>query len=241
MVNYTENSRGPLFMIFAALVLSGCSGGTSLPVGPEQHESRSVELDKSEQVEAELKIGTGELDIRGGAQKLMDADFTYNVAAWKPDLRYTSNGATGNLILEQPGNSSSTGNVKNHWDLRFNNNVPLDLKVEFGAGEARLNLGSLSLRGLTVNIGAGTLHLDLRGTPAKDYSVNIRGGVGEATVYLPKDVGISASAKGGLGEISVTGLHKNGDLYVNDSSETAKVKIRLDIQGGVGAVKLIAE
>jgi predicted membrane protein len=97
------------------------------------------------------------------------------------------------------------------------------------------------LRGLSVEIGAGTLRLDLRGTPTKDYSVRIRGGVGEATVYLPKDVGISASATGGLGEVSVTGLHKNGDRYVNDSSETAKVKIRLDIQGGVGSIKLIAE
>jgi hypothetical protein len=218
----------------------------SPPAGPEQHESRSVDLGKSELVRAELKMGSGELDIRGGAQnggaqKLLDADFTYNVAAWKPDLRYTSGGAGGDLVIEQPGPSSSHGNTKNHWDLRFNDNVPLDLKVNFGAGEARLKLGSLSLRGLNVEIGAGTLTLDLRGTPAKDYSVRVQGGVGEATVYLPKDVGISASATGGLGEISVTGLRRNGDLYVNDTSATAKVKIRLDIQGGVGSIRLIAE
>ena len=90
-------------------------------------------------------------------------------------------------------------------------------------------------------MGAGNLRLDLRGTPAKDYSVRIRGGVGDATVYLPKDVGITARATGGLGDISATGLRKSGDLYVNDSSETARVKIRLDIQGGVGSLKLIAE
>lgn len=235
------NRLAPFVTICAALTLTACSGVINSPAGPEEHETRSVELDKSEQVRAELKIGAGELDVRGGSQKLMDGDFTYNVAAWKPDLRYTSSGGTGDLVLEQPGSTSSTGNAKNHWDLHFNDKVPLDLKVGFGAGEARLNLGSLSLSGLNIEIGAGSLRLDLRGTPTKDYSVRIRGGVGEATVYLPKDAGITANVSGGLGEISATGLRKNGDLYVNDSSQTAKTRIRLDIQGGVGSIKLIAE
>jgi uncharacterized protein DUF2154 len=241
MVNCLVNRISPFVTICCALALSACSGIDSTPAGPEQHESRSVDLDKSEQVRAELKIGSGELDVRGGAQKLLDADFTYNVPSWKPDLRYTSSAGTGDLIVEQAGSTSSTGKAKNHWDLRLNDKVPLDLKVEFGAGEARLNLGSLTLSGLNVEIGAGTLRLDLRGAPTKDYSVRIRGGVGEATVYLPRDVGISANVTGGLGEISATGLRKTGDLYVNDSAQTAKTKIRLDIQGGVGSIKLIAE
>src|SRR6266852_5858533 len=227
-------------VISRALTLCGC-WGISTPTGPEQRESRSVDLDKSERVRAELKMPVGELNVRGGAQKLLDADFTYNVAAWKPDIRYSSAGAVGDLILEQHGPTSSSGNTKNRWDLRFNDNVPVDLRVEFGAGEGRLNLGSLSLRSVEFEMGAGTLHLDLRGAPSKDYSVRIRGGVGEATVYLPKEIGISATASGGIGDISVTGLRKSADRYVNDAYERAAVRIRLDIQGGVGSIKLIAE
>jgi hypothetical protein len=60
-------------------------------------------------------------------------------------------------------------------------------------------------------------------------------------VHLPKEIGISATASGGLGNISVTGLRKSGDHYVNDAYERASVRIHLDIQGGVGSVKLIAE
>jgi len=115
------------------------------------------------------------------------------------------------------------------------------LRIEFGAGEAQLNLGSLDLRSVDIQIGAGTLRLDLRGAPTKDYSVRIRGGVGEATVYLPKEIGISATAVGGIGDISVTGLRKSGERYVNDSYERAAVRIRLDIKGGVGSIRLIAE
>lgn len=226
--------------ISGALTLSGC-WTNSTPTGPQQHESRTVELDGSERVRVELNMPFGELDVRGGAQKLLDADFTYNVAPWKPDLRYRSGAGTGDLVVEQHGPTSSHGDAKNHWDLRFSDNVALNFRVQLGAGEGRLNLGSLNLSGVDIQMGAGTLRLDLRGSPKKDYSVRVRGGVGEATVYLPKDVGISATASGGIGDISVTGLRKSGDRYVNDAEARGGVRIRLDIQGGVGSIKLIAE
>ncbi len=242
MLRFMDN-RPRAFLLAAALALSACggSGEGSFPAGPEQKESRSVEMDKSERVRAQVKMQSGELEVQGGANALLNADFTYNVAAWKPELQYRSSGGTGNLVLEQPGTGHSSGNSKNRWNLRFNDKVPLELKVEFGAGDAQLSLGSLNLRGLDFQIGAGKLRLDLRGTPAQDYSVHIQGGVGEATVYLPKQVGISASASGGIGGISVRGLTKSGDGYVNDAFATAKVKIRLEIQGGVGSINLIAE
>jgi hypothetical protein len=230
----------PFVVVSAALALSGCRGGITVP-GPEQHESRSIEVGKAERVRVELKMPAGELEVRGGAQDLLNADFSYNVASWKPEIRYRLTGSTGDLVLEQPGAGAAVGDAKNHWDLRLNDGVPMDLRVDFGAGEARLNLGSLDLQSVDLDMGAGKLMMDLRGTPKKDYSVRVRGGVGEATVYLPKEIGISAAASGGIGEISVTGLQKSGDRYVNDAFERSGVRIRVDVQGGVGSIKLIAE
>ena len=222
------------------MALSAC-GFHNTPSGPEQHESRSIELDKSERVRVELNMHAGQLNIRGGAQKLMDANFAYNVAAWKPEVVYRTTGTAADLIVEQRGPTSSTGKTKNTWDLRFNDKVPIDFRARFGAGEGRLDLGDLNLRGVDIEMGAGTLVLDLRGNPTQDYSVRVRGGVGEAKVYVPKDVGISATASGGIGSISVTGLEKRGDRYVNDAEGRSGVRIRLDIVGGVGEIKLIAE
>ncbi len=222
----------------AVLVLTACNVPAT---GPVQHESRSVDLDKSEEVRAQLKMPVGDLTILGGSAKLMDANFAYNVPAWKPDVRYSSAGTMGDLFVEQHGSSTSLGNATNNWDVRFNNDVPLDLRIEFGAGDAHLTLGNLNLRGIDLQMGAGDLHLDLRGNPKHDYSVRVRGGAGDATVYLPKDIGISAKAKGGLGDVSVTDLHKSGDHYENDAYDGAAVRIRLDIQGGVGSIRLIAK
>jgi predicted membrane protein len=221
-------------------MLSAC-WSTVAPVGPEHHESRSIELDNAERVRVQLTMPVGELEVRGGSAKLMDSDVTYNVAAWKPDIRYRSDGTAGDLVLEQRGPSFSTGEARNRWKLRFNDKVPLDFRVRFGAGEGRLNLGSLNLRSVELEMGAGELDLDLRGAPSRDYSVRIRGGVGEATVLLPKNINISATASGGIGDISVTGLRKSGDRYVNEVEGKSSPHIHLDIQGGVGTIKLIAE
>src|SRR5688572_27582886 len=102
------NQLLPFVVISAALLLSSCWAGMD-PTGPEQNESRSIELDKAERVRVELKMPAGELEIGGGAQKLLDADFTYNVAAWKPDIRYHSTGTAGDLTLEQHGPKLVTG------------------------------------------------------------------------------------------------------------------------------------
>jgi predicted membrane protein len=72
--------------------------------------------------------------------------------------------------------------------------------------------------------------------------VRMRGGVGEATVYVPTTVGVVANASGGLGAVDAKGLQKQGDRYVNDAYEkNAKVSVRLDISGGIGAIHLIGE
>ena len=42
--------------------------------------------------------------------------------------------------------------MKYEWDLRLSDRVPLDIHVNFGAGQAQLDLGSLDLRGVEVSL-----------------------------------------------------------------------------------------
>jgi hypothetical protein len=65
--------------------------------------------------------------------------------------------------------------------------------------------------------------------------------VGEATVRLPENAGIDARASGGIGDISVRGLRKQGDRWLNDAYAGPGVKIHVDVQGGIGSIHLIAE
>src|ERR1700682_6328039 len=130
---------------FAALVLVGC-GFDGPPVGPEQHESKSIDLDKSEMVRVEIKMGAGELTVDGGSQKLMEANFDYNLQSWKPIVRYSKSSFRGELLIEQPGSSHGGGDVTYKWNIRLTDKLPLDVVTHLGAGEARMNLGTVNLR-----------------------------------------------------------------------------------------------
>ena len=207
--------------------------------GPTRTESRSIELDKTEMVRVELKMGAGQMNVRGGSPKLMDADFRFNRPSLKPDVRYDASGFRGDLVVEEPSHGHHGSNNEYRWDVRLNDEKPIDLEVHFGAGEGRLDVGSLTLRSLDIHMGVGELRVDLRGTPKQDYNVSIHGGVGEATVYLPSGVGVIADAKGGIGGINARGLQNRDGRYVNDEYGHSKVTVRLDVRGGIGAINLI--
>jgi hypothetical protein len=221
------------------LLLTGC-GRDFGPPGPERTEVRSIELDKSEEVLVDLRMGAGELRVRGGADKLMEGRFTYNRLRLRPEVSYNAGGFRGHLVVEEPSHVG-TATSRYAWDLRFNNQKPLELDVKCGAGESRMDLGDLALRRVNVDMGVGELKMDLRGgAPKSDYEVSVRGGVGEATIYLPDGVGIDADVKGGIGGIHAPGLEKREGRYVNDAYGHAKTTVRLDIRGGIGAINLIA-
>lgn len=226
-------------LVLSCFVLTGCDSET-VATGPVEMETRIIERDKSELVRAEVRMGAGELNVRGGAQKMLEAEFRYDVPQWKPEIRYNATGFRGILTIEQPSGRKVSGKAICGWKLRFNDDTPLDMIVHIGVGQAELDLGSLSLRSVEVNIGVGEVKMDLRGTPKHDYDVTIQGGVGEATIQLPRGVGVVADAHGGIGEINAHGMRKRGSRYVNDLYDNAKVVVHLDVKGGIGSINLYA-
>jgi hypothetical protein len=226
-----------ILLVAAAVLLSSC--GTQR-VGEMQRESQMVNLENAQSVNTELRMGAGELNVSGGADALMEADFAYNVAEWEPEVSYDVSGDTGELIVEQGSGEGVRlgGDARNEWDLRFNDEVPTDLHVEMGAGESNLDLDSLRLTGLDLQMGAGKTTVDLTGDYGQDLEASIQGGVGEATVLLPSEVGVRARAQGGLGKIDAEGLQREGDSYVNDAYGDSEVTLEVDVQGGVGQIIL---
>jgi hypothetical protein len=222
-----------------ALLASGCVVVNSGPSVVEQA-ARSVDLKGAQSVQMDVEMGAGELQMRSGAGTLMDADFRYRQSDGKPEVNYAVSGTRGTLTVRQPSHHSIGGNDKNEWDLRLNDEVPMDISVKMGAGEGRLNLGHMSLRSLEVEMGAGELKLDLTGHPRNDVDVRVRGGVGEATLRLPRRARLEVEAHGGLGEITAHGLVKRGNLWVNDAAGEAPI-MRVNVSGGIGGINLICE
>lgn len=233
-----------IFVILIGLVLSAGvrhhGGGFSFG-GPVETETRSVELAGAESVRVDLQMRAGELILTGGADNLMDGEFSYNVPEWKPVVDYRVTGTVGRLKVGQSGGTVHLGDANNEWNLRLNNNVPMELNLEMGAGRADLVLGELSLSRVEVKGGAGDFSVDLTGDWEQDVDVEIKGGVGRLTVRLPREVGVQVSAKGGIGGINAHGLERRGREYVNDAYGKSDVTVRVDVKGGIGEINLEAD
>jgi hypothetical protein len=233
-----------IFMMAATALLAGACGmqgsGDTPQVGKMQHYSKSVEPKDAQSASAQLKMGAGELNLTGGADQLMEADFSYNVSDWKPKVSYDVSGEKGELVVKQgsTGGAGLSGGAHNEWDISMNDELPTDLVVQLGAGESNLDLDSLTLKGLDLQMGAGKTTVDLTGDYTQGFDASIEGGVGQATVLLPSGIGVKAKAEGGLGGINAKGLKKVGDAYVNEAYGESDTNLNVDVKGGVGEINL---
>ena len=121
------------------------------------------------------------------------------------------------------------------WRLRLARELPLDLRLETGAGEAELDLSALSVTNLDVEAGVGktsvTLprHGDIRG--------RIKAGVGEMTVRVPHGLAARIRISTGIGSIQVgSRFRRTTNAYETADYHEATDKIDLRIEAGVGKV-----
>lgn len=227
-------------ILAGAVVMASLAG--CVRAGETRIESQQVELGAANSVRMHVAMGAGELKLSGGAEKLLKADFTYNVDDWKPQVRYTVAAGNGDLEVKQPASNDAfnfAGNdARNQWDLAVNNNVPLDLAVDMGAGTSDLDLSNVNVSSLDMNLGAGKTTVDLSGSRKMDITGDIKGGAGKTTVVLPEQIGVRVVVHGGIGTIHADGLTQSGDTYENASYSKGGPKIHLTVESGVGEISL---
>jgi len=221
-------------VVLIAAGLVGCE-----VAGEMVEDSKTVELGRAKTAEVKLDIGVGELRIQGGAKELMEAYFSYNIEHWKPEVDYRIVRDAGVLTVRQGESRGMTlGRKRNIWDISLNDDVPLDLNIDFGVGEGKLDLTGLKLKSLDIDMGIGELVLDLSGERENSFDVILDGGIGSATIYLPEHIGVRARIDGGIGSVDASGFKKRGDIYTNDAFGKTDVSIDIDVDAGIGSIEL---
>jgi hypothetical protein len=235
-----HHSGAPIAVIIILILLGYAvwHGRNSRPV---LHDTQDVSLQGAQSVTANIDIPAGSLDVAGGANanQLLNANFNYHEADGQPQVEYSVSGGHGDLSITQENKLHlHLATSRNDWQLRFADNVPMDMNVQIGAGSSNLRLQGLGVKNLDVQAGVGQMNLDLTGPRKSDLHVDIHGGVGSAVIRLPKDVGVRVHASGGIGSVSPHGLTREGDDYVNAVLGKTPATIDLTIEGGIGSVSL---
>ena len=161
------NTKALIIVVLVfALVTMACGVQVTLPqvdlkTGPTVTDDIFIDLPDSGTVQdVRLSFGAGELNVAPGAEKgLIEGTATYNVPDLKPEIN------TGNTVeirtgdLELNGIPRLSGNLKNEWDLKLNDH-PMNLRINAGAYQGRIELGGLSLESLRVSDGAADVKLN---------------------------------------------------------------------------------
>ncbi|HTW92293.1 MAG TPA: toast rack family protein [bacterium] len=229
-----------LFVAVLVLAVAGCYLPSPKP-GKAVTLQQKVGLGSAETASASITIGVGKLKIEGGADSLLDARFEYNIPDWKPVLSYKVEDCEGQLTVEQPSRvvgATWPGNVRYDWNLRLNRTIPMNLEINLGVGKSDVDLNGVNVHHLDLVAGVGEGSVDLSGPRTSDLDATIKAGVGKLTLILPTDVGVRVTAQAGLGHVDASGLKADGDAWVNDVWGKTKTSLRIEVEGGIGAVEL---
>jgi N-terminal domain of toast_rack, DUF2154/Domain of unknown function (DUF5668) len=209
--------------------------------GDLQHQTRTVDRQGAKSVDVSMETGSGELNISSGSGHLLDADFHYSESYETPRVDYNVADGIGHLSISQDQGGTHFGAKHNQWNLRLSNDIPLELKIEMGAGRGQLRLRDMPVTRLEMKMGAGQADLDLTGDRKNDLIADLQGGVGQVTIRLPRKVGVVVHASGGIGSVDAHGLRHDDGEYTNEAYGKTPATIRLTVQGGIGQISLIEE
>jgi hypothetical protein len=243
-----------LFAVAAGLVVMALVyRGVSREIGPFDFsssgrvtgelmtEASHIEAGGASSLRASFAMAAGILRVSGGAADLMEADFTYDDATWKPPIVENDLDATGRATLAVAQKATGRPAMRQgrcEWSVRLGMDLPTELNIKFGAGKADLKLGGLNLTELKVESGVGELALDLSGEWERSLAATVKAGIGDTSIKLPHKVGVRVQSTVGFRSLHSRSLTRDGDAYTNDLFGESPVTLDIRIQGGMGKINL---
>jgi hypothetical protein len=241
---------------FGILAVSG-----DLPFGSENRVSTfrqtailtpvksTIPLDGANSGDIRITLSAGELTLQGGASKeqLMETNVFSSAAETLPVFTQTWNNSQKTVDMTEPVHEKKglfplhpQSGWANNWDIKLNEDVPINVNVDVGAGHTRLVLGSLNLSSLVINSGAGNTEIDLGMYHSGPFLAEIHNGVGELTLRIPRGSNTRIFVHNGVGDITTNGLVQNDEMYATAGFSPALPVNEIVIRQGVGSIQLEA-
>ena len=189
--------------------------------------ARGREYAGEEALEVNLEYGAGRLVIAPAAKGVLyRASLRYDADVFSPTMDYGSNALH---IGIGDGNIKGKRNMKGGLlDLRLGPQTPLDVNLKFGAAEAKLELGGLRVRNLTVSTGASATTLSF--SKPNELTCN----------RADFEVGAAKFEVFGLGNLNTRELEVSGGVgeVLLDFTGSWRADLEADVHMGLGALTL---
>ena len=237
-----------VFLVIALVAVVGVGAFYSTGFGDHLIETSSEsqfleqELSGAESARVRIELGYGELQITElvDSPNLMEGEFVHSQGTYECVKRYQVSGDKGHLTLS----SERSAGFGTSWDpsrgcrwmVELNASIPLMLDVSMGAGEATLDLSRLWVTELDLDSGKGRVEV-IFPEDAGLTTAEIDVGIGDVTLVIPRGVAARIDIDQGLGSVAMAErFNVRGDYYVSSGFDSAKNRVDLKIDGGIGSI-----
>ncbi len=218
--------------------------GARREIKPIEVEQVTLPLEGAERARIHLKFDAGRLRVGSdiGPTELIDGIFSGGVDHHVKqegdrldlDMRLPSQGFP-DVIL--PWNWGRWAGFE--WNLGLNGEIPLELDVDTGASEAKLDLEDLKVVDLRLDTGASSTEITL---PAKAgfTKVVIDAGAASLRIRVPSGVAARIKTKGALVGVDIdrSRFPREGGVYQSPDYSTAENKADIDVDLGAGSISV---
>jgi len=192
-------------------------------------ESRPLGDAKALSVEVSYDVGKMEV-LKSKAEDLFSIDLEYDRRRAKPTVHFAGSSLKFDLDNTSLSGGSHGFGKNNDLTLRLTDKVPIDLDIDTGVSEARLDLGGMNLRQLILNGGVGKTEMTFNApTPQPVTEMRIQSGVGELII---RSLGNSK-----VGRLTLEG--GVGRTEIDFTGELGTARLDATIEVGVGQIKLL--
>jgi len=208
--------------------------GALLPFGGTAMEELAIPLAGAADAAIRIRFGAGELAVGAAAAgNLVDGHFSGGVTR--------RDRGPGRVELEQDTTYGLPWlDGRSDWTVGLATGVPLDLRLDTGAARARLDLTDVMLRNLELHTGASETRIRL--PRAAGVSV-VRAETGAAALIIEVPAGVAARIRSrmaiGSSQVDEARFPRTATGFESPDYPTAVNRVDLDLQGGVGSIRVV--
>lgn len=226
-----------------ALLALGCSGINRLRPRDLVEVDFVVEPAGARQLDANLVMKAGTLDIVAGECPVLAAQVRHDTNRSKPFFDYKVDPAGKGVLRLRDTDPDRKSGFVSQWDVCITRTIPTTLDVSLGAGRSKLKLDGVQLRGMSITLGSGSVDLDLRDSILANTEVRVHGGAGELTLRLPANIPVKVkvrtdnpAANVAVDKLEISGLEGDKDTFVNKHWDGTAPGLEVSLALGAGRI-----
>ena len=186
----------------------------------------------------EINSGAGTFVIEEATDKLVEGKTKGNLAEYDFETWKDDENANIRFNLHKRNFNFFGRKFRNYLKVYLNENPLWDIRLNYGASKANLDLSKFKVRNLDLNSGATSTYVKLS-DKAEMTNVNVEMGAANITIDVPANVGCEIQTNMALSSKNIHGFSSKGNgHYITENFSESGKRIIIDVKGGVSSLTI---